>query len=106
MSMFNDAVREDFIIYDGGGEEVAAGVEQALELVSEIDNDYLVRGDAESFEISSANDGIVANDMQSLLELLDECGYRVVWSDEQIDHDDIEDDMSIGEYLDELNIKN
>jgi hypothetical protein len=104
--MYNDAVLEDFVIYDSEGEQVASGVEQALELVSEINGDYLIRGDASEFEITTGNDGIVANDMQSLLELLNDQGFKVVWADEQIDHDDIDDEMSIKDYLTELGIKN
>jgi hypothetical protein len=106
MSMYNDAVLEDFVIYDSEGEQVASGVEQALELVSEINGDYLIRGDASEFEITTGNDGIVANDMQSLLELLNDQGFKVVWADEQIDHDDIDDEMSIKDYLTDLGIKN
>jgi hypothetical protein len=105
MSMFNDAVLEDFVIYNADGEQVAAGVEQSLELVGEIDGDYLVRGDAGEFEITSGNDGIVANDLSSLLELLNGHDYRVVWADDHIDHDDIDDEMSIGDYLTDLGIK-
>ena len=105
MSMFNDAVLEDFVIYNADGEQVAAGVEQALELVGEIDGDYLVRGDAGEFEITSGNDGIVANDLSGLLELLNGHDYRVVWADDHIDHDDIDDEMSIGDYLTDLGIK-
>jgi hypothetical protein len=105
MSMYNDAVLEDFVIYDAEGEQVASGVEQALELVGDIDNDYLVRGDASEFEIASGNEGVVANDMNSLLELLNEHGYKVVWADDQIDHDDIDDEMSIKDYLTDLGIK-
>jgi hypothetical protein len=104
--MYNDAVLEDFVIYDSEGEQVASGVEQALELVSEINGDYLIRGDASEFEITTGNDGIVANDMQSLLELLNDQGFKVVWADEQIDHDDIDDEMSIKDYLTDLGIKN
>jgi hypothetical protein len=103
--MFNDAVLEDFVIYNADGEQVAAGVEQALELVGEIDGDYLVRGDAGEFEITSGNDGIVANDLSGLLELLNGHDYRVVWADDHIDHDDIDDEMSIGDYLTDLGIK-
>jgi hypothetical protein len=105
MSMFNDAVLEDFVIYDSEGEQVASGVEQALELVSEIGDDYLVRGDAGEFEITSGKDGIVANDLSSLLELLNGHDYRVVWADDHIDHDDIDDEMSISDYLSDLGIK-
>ena len=105
MSMFNDAVLEDFVIYNADGEQVAAGVEQALELVSEIGDDYLVRGDAGEFEITSSKDGIVANDLSSLLELLNGHDYRVVWADDHIDHDDIDDEMSISDYLSDLGIK-
>lgn len=105
MSMFNDAVLEDFVIYNAEGEQVAAGVEQALELLSDLDNDYLIRGDASEFEITSGNDGVVANDMNSLLELLNEHGFKVVWADDQIDHDDIDDEMSIKDYLTDLGIK-
>ena len=105
MSMYNDAVLEDFVIYNAEGEQVASGVEQALELVGDIDNDYLVRGDASEFEITSGNDGVVANDMNSLLELLNEHGYKVVWADDHIDHDDIDDEMSISDYLTDLGIK-
>ncbi len=105
MSMFNDAVLEDFVIYNSDGEQVASGVEQALELVSEIGEDYLVRGDAGEFEITSGKDGIVANDLSSLLELLNGHDYRVVWADDHIDHDDIDDEMSISDYLSDLGIK-
>ena len=105
MSMFNDAVLEDFVIYNSDGEQVASGVEQALELVSEIDGDYLVRGDAGEFEITSGKEGIVANDLSSLLELLNGHDYRVVWADDHIDHDDIDDEMSISDYLSDLGIK-
>jgi len=105
MSMFNDAVLEDFVIYNAEGEQVAAGVEQALKLVSDLDNDYLIRGDESDFEITSGNDGVVANDMNSLLELLNEHGFKVVWADDQIDHDDIDDEMSIKDYLTDLGIK-
>ena len=105
MSMFNDAVLEDFVIYNSDGEQVASGVEQALELVSEIGDDYLVRGDASEFEITSGKDGIVANDLSSLLELLNGHDYRVVWADDHIDHDDIDDEMSISDYLSDLGIK-
>ena len=105
MSMYNDAVLEDFVIYNAEGEQVASSVEQALELVGDIDNDYLVRGDESDFEITSGNDGVVANDMHSLLELLNEHGYKVVWADDQIDHDDIDDEMSIKDYLTDLGIK-
>jgi len=105
MSMFNDAVLEDFVIYNADGEQVASGVEQALELVSEIGDDYLVRGDAGEFEVTSGKDGIVANDLSSLLELLNGHDYRVVWADDHIDHDDIDDEMSISDYLSDLGIK-
>ena len=105
MSMFNDAVLEDFVIYNADGEQVASGVEQALELVSEIGDDYLVRGDAGEFEITSGKDGIVANDLSSLLELLNGHDYRVVWADDHMDHDDIDDEMSIQDYLSDLGIK-
>ena len=105
MSMFNDAVLEDFVIYNSDGEQVASGVEQALELVSEIGDDYLVRGDAGEFEITSGKDGIVANDLSSLLELLNGHDYRVVWADDYMDHDDIDDEMSISDYLSDLGIK-
>ena len=105
MSMFNDAVLEDFVIYNSDGEQVASGVEQALELVSEIGEDYLVRGDAGEFEITSGKDGIVANDLSSLLELLNGHDYRVVWADDHMDHDDIDDEMSISDYLSDLGIK-
>ena len=105
MSMYNDAVLEDFVIYNADGEQVASGVEQALELVSEIGDDYLVRGDAGEFEITSGKDGIVANDLSSLLELLNGHDYRVVWADDHIDHDDIDDEMSISDYLSDLGIK-
>jgi hypothetical protein len=105
MSMYNDAVLEDFVIYNADGEQVASGVEQALELVSEIGEDYLVRGDAGEFEITSGKDGIVANDLSGLLELLNGHDYRVVWADDHIDHDDIDDEMSISDYLSDLGIK-
>jgi len=104
MSMFDDAVLEDFVIYDSEGEQVASGVEQALELVSEINGDYLVRGDAGEFEITSGSDGIVANDMQSLLELLNDNGFKVVWADDRIDHDDLDDDMTIKDYLNDIGV--
>jgi hypothetical protein len=103
--MYNDAVLEDFVIYNADGEQVASGVEQALELVSEIGEDYLVRGDAGEFEITSGKDGIVANDLSGLLELLNGHDYRVVWADDHIDHDDIDDEMSISDYLSDLGIK-
>jgi len=104
MSMYNDAVLEDFVIYNTEGEQVAAGVEQALELVGEINGDYLIRGDAGEFEITSGNDGVVANDMQSLLELLNDQGFKVVWADDHIDHDDLDDDMTIGDYLKDIGV--
>ena len=104
MSMFDDTVLEDFVIYDSEGEQVASGVEQALELVSEINGDYLVRGDAGEFEITSGSDGIVANDMQSLLELLNDNGFKVVWADDRIDHDDLDDDMTIKDYLNDIGV--
>ncbi len=105
MSMFTNAVLEDFVIYNADGEQVASGVEQALELVSEIGDDYLVRGDASEFEITSGKAGIVANDLSSLLELLNDQGFKVVWADDHIDHDDIDDEMSISDYLSDLGIK-
>jgi len=104
MSMYNDAVLEDFVIYNADGEQVASGVEQALELVSEIGEDYLVRGDAGEFEITSGKDGIVANDLSGLLELLNGHDYRVVWADDHIDHDDIDDEMSIQDYLSDIGV--
>jgi len=39
------------------------------------------------------------------LELLNGHDYRVVWADDHIDHDDIDDEMSISDYLSDLGIK-
>jgi len=106
MSMYNDSVQEEFTILNGDGEVVATGVQQALDLVQEIDGDYLVRGDADEFEITSFINGLVANDLNTLLELLDEHGYRITWQDDSVDHDDVDDDSeSIKDHLDGLGIK-
>ncbi len=104
MSMFNDAVQDDLTILNSDGEVVATGVQQALDLVQEIDGDYMVKGDADEFEITSFINGLVANDLGTLLELLNEHHYRVVWADDQIDHDDMDDDMSISDYLKEIGV--
>jgi len=106
MSMYNDSVQDEFTILNSDGEVVAAGVQQALDLVQEIDGDYLVRGDADEFEITSFINGLVANDLNTLLELLDEHGYRITWQDDSVDHDDVDDDSeSIKDHLDGLGIK-
>ena len=105
MSMYNDSVQEEFTILNGGGEVVATGVQQALDLVQEIDGDYLVRGDADEFEITSFINGLVANDVNTLLELLDGHGYRITWQDDSVDHDDMDDSESIRDHLDGLGIK-
>jgi hypothetical protein len=39
------------------------------------------------------------------LELLNDQGFKVVWADDHIDHDDIDDEMSISDYLTDLGIK-
>ena len=95
MSMYNDSVQDEFTILDSEGEVVAVGVQQALDLVQEIDGDYLVKGDADEFEITSFINGMVANDVNALLELLDGHGYRITWNDDGMDHDDVDDDESI-----------
>ena len=106
MSMYNDSVQDEFTILNSDGEVVASGIQQALDLVQEIDGDYLVRGDADEFEITSFINGLVANDLNTLLELLDGHGYRITWQDDSVDHDDIDDDNeSIKDHLDGLGIK-
>ena len=106
MSMYNDSVQEEFTILNGDGEVVATGLQQALDLVQEIDGDYLVKGDADEFEITSFINGLVANDLNTLLELLDGHGYRITWQDDSVDHDDVDDDSeSIKDHLDGLGIK-
>ena len=106
MSMYNDSVQDEFTILNSDGEVVATGVQQALDLVQEIDGDYLVRGDADEFEITSFINGLVANDPNTLLELLDGHGYRITWQDDSVDHDDVDDDSeSIKDHLDGLGIK-
>lgn len=105
MSMYNDSVQDEFTILNSDGEVVAVGVQQALDLVQEIDGDYLVRGDADEFEITSFINGIVANDVSTLLELLDGHGYRITWQDDAMDHDDPDDSESIRDHLEGLGIK-
>ena len=105
MSMYNDSVQDEFTILNSDGEVVAVGVQQALDLVQEIDGDYLVRGDADEFEITSFINGLVANDVSTLLELLDEHGYRITWQDDAMDHDDPDDSESIRDHLEGLGIK-
>jgi len=106
MSMYNDSVQDEFTILNGDGEVVATGLQQALDLVQEIDGDYLVKGDADEFEITSFINGLVANDLNTLLELLDGHGYRITWQDDSVDHDDVDDDSeSIKDHLDGLGIK-
>jgi len=106
MSMYNDSVQDEFTILNSDGEVVASGIQQALDLVQEIDGDYLVRGDADEFEITSFINGLVANDLNTLLELLDGHGYRITWQDDSVDHDDMDDDNeSIKDHLDGLGIK-
>ena len=106
MSMYNDSVQDEFTILNSDGEVVASGIQQALDLVQEIDGDYLVRGDADEFEITSFINGLVANDLNTLLELLDGHGYRLTWQDDSVDHDDVDDDSeSIKDHLDGLGIK-
>ena len=105
MSMYNDSVQEEFTILNGDGEVVATGVQQALDLVQEIDGDYLVKGDADEFEITSFINGLVANDLNTLLELLDGHGYRITWQDDSVDHDDVDDSESIRDHLDGLGVK-
>ena len=104
MSMYNDSVQDEFTILNSDGEVVAVGVQQALDLVQEIDGDYLVRGDADEFEITSFINGIVANDVSTLLELLDGHGYRITWQDDALDHDDPDDSESIRDHLEGLGI--
>jgi hypothetical protein len=104
--MYNDSVQDEFTILNSDGEVVASGIQQALDLVQEIDGDYLVRGDADEFEITSFINGLVANDLNTLLELLDGHGYRITWQDDSVDHDDMDDDNeSIKDHLDGLGIK-
>ena len=106
MSMYNDSVQDEFTILNSDGEVVATGLQQALDLVQEIDGDYLVKGDADEFEITSFINGLVANDLNTLLELLDGHGYRITWRDDSVDHDDVDDDSeSIKDHLDGLGIK-
>ena len=106
MSMYNDSVQDEFTILNSDREVVATGLQQALDLVQEIDGDYLVRGDADEFEITSFINGLVANDLNTLLELLDGHGYRITWQDDSVDHDDVDDDSeSIKDHLDGLGIK-
>ena len=106
MSMYNDSVQDEFTILNSDGEVVASGVQQALDLVQEIDGDYLVRGDADEFEITSFINGLVANDLNTLLELLDGHGYRITWDDDSLDYDDVDDDSeSIRDHLDGLGVK-
>ena len=106
MSMYNDSVQDEFTILNSDGEVVATGLQQALDLVQEIDGDYLVKGDADEFEITSFINGLVANDLNTLLELLDGHGYRITWQDDSMDHDDTDDDSeSIKDHLDGLGIK-
>ena len=106
MSMYNDSVQDEFTILNSDGEVVASGIQQALDLVQEIDGDYLVRGDADEFEITSFINGLVANDLNTLLELLDGHGYRITWQDDSVEHDDMDDDNeSIKDHLDGLGIK-
>ena len=106
MSMYNDSVQDEFTILNSDGEVVATGLQQALDLVQEIDGDYLVKGDADEFEITSFINGLVANDLNTLLELLDGHGYRITWQDDSVDHDDVDDDSeSIKDHLDGLGIK-
>ena len=106
MSMYNDSVQDEFTILNSDGEVVATGLQQALDLVQEIDGDYLVKGDADEFEITSFINGLVANDLNTLLELLDGHGYRITWQDDSVDHDDVDDDSeSITDHLDGLGIK-
>ena len=106
MSIYNDSVQDEFTILNSDGEVVATGLQQALDLVQEIDGDYLVKGDADEFEITSFINGLVANDLNTLLELLDGHGYRITWQDDSVDHDDVDDDSeSIKDHLDGLGIK-
>jgi len=107
MSMYNDSVQDEFTILNSNGEVIATGVQQALDLVQEIDGDYLVKGDADEFEITSFINGLVANDVSTLLELLDGHGYRITWQDDAMDHDDMDDDSeSIRDNLAGLGINN
>ena len=105
MSMYNDSVQDEFTILNSDGEAIATGVQQALDLVQEIDGDYLVKGDADEFEITSS-DGLVANDVDMLLELLYGHGYRITWQDDAMDHDDPDDSESIRDHLAGLGINN
>ena len=104
--MYNDSVQDEFTILNSDGEVVATGVQQALDLVEEIDGDYSVKGDADEFEVHSFINGLVANDVNTLLELLDGHGYRITWQDDSVDHDDPDDDSeSIRDHLDGLGVK-
>ena len=104
--MYNDSVQDEFTILNSDGEVVATGVQQALDLVEEIDDDYSVKGDADEFEVHSFINGLVANDVNTLLELLDGHGYRITWDDDSVDHDDPDDDSeSIRDHLDGLGVK-
>jgi len=106
MSMYNDSVRDEFTILNSDGEVIAKGVQQALDLVQEIDGDYSVKGDEDEFEVHSFINGLVANDVSTLLELLDGHGYRITWDDDGLDHDDMDDDSeSIEDHLAALGIK-
>ncbi len=102
--MYNDSVQDEFTILNSDGEVVAVGVQQALGLVEEIDGDYKVEGDEEAFEVHSFINGLVANDVNTLLELLDGHGYRITWDDDGMDHDDKDDSESIRDHLDGLGI--
>jgi hypothetical protein len=104
MSMFNDAVTDNFVIYNTAGEQVASGLKQTLELINKIDSAYSVSGNADNFEIISNKDGLVASDINALLELIDDCGYRVAWEDDRAEHTDIDEDYSIKEYLADIGI--
>lgn len=106
MSMYNDSVQEEFTILNSDGEVVATGVEQALDLVQDIDGDYSVKGDADQFEVHSFINGLVANDIGTLLELLEQHDFRITWDDDAADHDDVDDEgESIRDHLDGLGIK-
>ena len=48
----------------------------------------------------------MANDVSTLLELLDGHGYRITWQDDALDHDDPDDSESIRDHLEGLGIKN
>jgi hypothetical protein len=104
--MYNDSVQDELTILNSDGQVVAMGVQQALDLVEEIDGDYTVQGDAEEFEIHSFINGLVANDVNTLLELLEHNGYRIAWEDYSMEHDDADDDESIKDHLESLGIKN